>query len=114
MDKEKITPSDFKNFIEDIGVIASGSKIYTDGIQYVNNASFWKWITQSYSNSQFLNSGDSMKNFINLHKDQIKGIKSLIQGKTLEWEIFQKYRPNFIDINNLPLDTNAQISDVNS
>lgn len=113
-DKLKYKPEEFESFIQDTATIASASKIYYDGIQYVDNASFWEWITQSYKNSQYINSAESMKQFINLHGDQLKGIHSLLQGKGLEWDVFRDYHPHLLDINKLPLDTNAPVADVSS
>lgn len=113
-DKLKLEPEEFKSFIQDTATIASASKIYYEGIQYVDNASFWEWITQSYKNSQYIDSAESMKQFINLHGNQLKGIQSLLQGKGLEWDVFRDYRPHLLDINKLPLNTNAPVSDVSS
>lgn len=113
-DFKKIQPIEFKNFIENSAKIVSAAKIYSDGIQYVDNASFFQWITQSYPNSQFIDSAESMKQFLDLHGNQLKGIRSLVQGKGLEWDVFRDYHPHFMDINKLPLDTTAPVADINS
>jgi len=114
MSIENIKPIEFKDFIEKSATIAAGAKIYSDGLQYVDNSLFWEWITNSYKNSQYLNSAVSIKEFLNLHENQIKGIKNVIQGKGMEWDVFREYHPQLININSLPIDTNAPAADITS
>jgi len=38
------------DFLESLAAAAAGAKIVSDGVQYVDNAMFWKWMSQSYPN----------------------------------------------------------------
>lgn len=114
MNFKKSCKLELKDFINDAATLAAGAKIYSDGIQYVDNSMFWDWITNSYKNSQFLSSAESMQQFVNAHPNQMQGITSLLQGKGFEWDVFREYHPSLININKLPLDANARIADVST
>lgn len=103
--EKNLQEDEFKDFIKNIANIAAASKIIPDGIQYVDNSMFWQWVTTVYKNGNYLpnlGTADAVKNFLEASPDQLKGIKTIIQGKGYEWDVFRQHHPNLVDINTLP------------
>ena len=109
---ESLTPSEAKEFLASVGSIGGATKIFQDGVQYVDNASFWKWLTSSYKQSQHLNSAKAIEAFVKNSPDKIQGIRSLIGGKGAEWDIAREYRPGLFTINKFSPNTIDPIKDI--
>jgi len=105
--QEQPTRDELKDFLETVSNIAAASKIISSGIQYVDNASFWQWMKNSYP-KMFEN---GLQNWMTIHP---KSAEVFFQTKGLEWDVFEKYHPNFIDINELSKATNDRIKDLSS
>ncbi len=61
---------EINEFLKEVATIASAAKIVSDGFEYVDNASFWKWFTDSYPNSTYLSSTEAMRDIIELQSDK--------------------------------------------
>ncbi|HHT9120726.1 MAG TPA: hypothetical protein ACFYD3_09350 [Candidatus Hypogeohydataceae bacterium YC41] len=68
---EGLIDSEAKEFLKDIAIVGAYSKVFQDGVRYVDNASFWKWLGKSYNQSQHLNSADAIKTFISNNPDKV-------------------------------------------
>lgn len=104
---EKLSIEELKDFLESVSNVAAASRIISGGIQYVDNASFWQWMRDSYPKVF----KDGIENWLSIHP--IKG-RLLIQTKGLEWDTFRSFHPNFIDLNELSKSTNDRIKDLSS
>lgn len=105
--QEQPTRDELKEFLETVSNIAAASRIIPEGIQYVDNASFWQWMKNSYP-KMF---EDGLQNWMTIHP---KSAEVFFQTKGLEWETFRNYHPHFVDINELSRTTNDRIKDLNS
>ena len=96
--KEKIenpslSPNELKEFLGLIGTVAATSKIYSDGIQYVNDVGFWEWMAKDIIKKPGLfDSAHAIRSFGEIKP---QGIKTLLQGRGMEWDFVR-------DVNNNP------------
>jgi len=57
-------------------------------------AEFWRWMKDTYHNSEFMNS-------LSVPDGKERGILTLIRGKGAEWKTFLEYHPTFLELNRL-------------
>lgn len=90
---EKLTdPKETKEFLESLAVLGAGAKIFRDGVEYTDRVAFWQWIKDSHPGMD-LGSAEAIK------KVAISGdLKTVIQGKVYEWDWFNHYRNNPLNI----------------
>ncbi|MCK9265466.1 hypothetical protein M0P98_01035 [bacterium] len=103
----KISPKELKDMMEKIGSVAAGFKVFNDGVQCVNNASYWQYITQSYKGGQFFNSIEAIANYSKTHPTSVE---TVLRYQGFQWEVFNKYRPSLLNINELPGFTGTNIA----
>jgi len=108
MNLNDLKPGEFKDFVEDSATLATGAKIYSDGIQYVDSSSFWGWIKSSYPKAM----ANGIGSWVNDHyPDQAF---RLLQSKGLEWDAFRDFHPQLFDINKLSPSSNTKFVDFTS
>ncbi|MGC8576294.1 MAG: hypothetical protein ACP5L3_07235 [Caldisericum sp.] len=94
--KKKFSPKEFEEFFQSVGTVASGTKIFHDGVQYVDDASFWKWMRETVIKRDGLfDSAEAIRKFVT---NKPKGSEILIQGRGMEWDWVRDFNDNPLNI----------------
>ena len=105
LDNEKMAKKGLKDFLESVSNVAAASTIIKDGVNYVDNALFWEWLIKIHENGNYiphLGSAEAARQFAQASSNQMEGIKTVIQGRGYEWDVFRQHHPHIFDINKLP------------
>lgn len=105
--EQSISKEQLKDFLETVAAGGAAFKITQEGIQYVDRASFWQWMKDSYP-TMF---EKGVEKWMGRHPEQAE---RLLRGKGLEWDVFRTYHPHVVDLNRLSETTTDRVKDLTS
>jgi hypothetical protein len=101
----RMTKKEYEEFFKTTADLAALNKIVSDGFHYVDDSEFWKWMIDIHKNGKYIGvvkTGTDAAEWLNLHEVQTRGIKTVIQTRGFEWDIFSNHRSSVLDLNKLP------------
>lgn len=99
MEDQHISREDLKDMLEKIGFVAAGAKVYTDGVQYVRDVEFWKWLTANVVKAPIVNGvetkltdSQAISEWVNtrLHEGKIDHIEHIFVNRGAEFDFVKR------------------------
>jgi len=84
-----------EEFLDAVGTIAAGAKVYSDGVQYADQVEFWKWLTTNVVKEPTvgdlklkLDSAEAVREWVlaRLSEDKGKYVQQMLQNRGAEFD----------------------------